>query len=147
MPPHPISPRSILIFFTYPRLGLPSCLFPSDFPTNNLYASFFSKIIAKCSAYFILPYLIILIILCEDCKLRSSSICSFLHPPVTSSLLSPNILFSKQFSNTLSLCSSLKLKDQIARTCRTTSRIIVLCILILTFLGRRRKCEGFWTEW
>jgi hypothetical protein len=35
--PYPICPRSILILSTHLRLGLPSGLFPSDFPTNNLY--------------------------------------------------------------------------------------------------------------
>jgi hypothetical protein len=32
------------------------------------------------------------------------SLCSFLHSPVTESLLGPNILLSTLFSNTLSLC-------------------------------------------
>jgi hypothetical protein len=35
--PHPTSPRSILILSTHLHLGLPSCFFPSGFPTNNLY--------------------------------------------------------------------------------------------------------------
>ena len=35
--PHPTSCRSILILFTHLRLGLPSGLFPSDFPTKTLY--------------------------------------------------------------------------------------------------------------
>jgi hypothetical protein len=34
-------------------------------------------------------------------------LCNFLHSPVTSSLLGPNILLRTLFSNTLSLCSSL----------------------------------------
>jgi hypothetical protein len=37
-------------------------------------------------------------------------LCSFLHPPVTSSLLRPNIL-TTLFSDTLSMCSSLNLRD------------------------------------
>jgi hypothetical protein len=45
-------------------------------------------------------------------EIISSSICSFLHYPVTSSLLSPNIVLSTLFSNTLSLRSSLKVSDQ-----------------------------------
>jgi hypothetical protein len=36
--PHHTSPRSILILSTHLRLGPPSGLFPSGFPTNNLYA-------------------------------------------------------------------------------------------------------------
>jgi hypothetical protein len=40
--PHPTSPRSILILSTFLRLGLHSGLFPSGFPTNNLYAFIYS---------------------------------------------------------------------------------------------------------
>ena len=35
--PHPTSWRSMLILSTHLRLGLPSGLLPSDFPTNTLY--------------------------------------------------------------------------------------------------------------
>ena len=35
--PHPTSWRYILIIYTHLRLGLPSGLFPSGFPTKNLY--------------------------------------------------------------------------------------------------------------
>jgi hypothetical protein len=65
-----ISKRSILILSVHLRFGLPSGLFPSGFPTNNIYIFLFSPICATCPAH----------------KLWNSSLCSFstlpsLHPP------------------------------------------------------------------
>jgi hypothetical protein len=59
--PHPISLRSILILSTHLRLGLPSGLFPSGFPTNMLYVFLFSPIHVTYPAHLILFDLIILI--------------------------------------------------------------------------------------
>ena len=63
-----------------------------------------------CTANLILLDLITRIIFDEAYRSLSSSLCSFLHSPVNSSLLGPNILLSTLFSNTLSLPSSLKNK-------------------------------------
>jgi hypothetical protein len=52
-------------------------------------------------------------------KLWSSSLCSLLQPPATSSLLGPNILLSTLFSNTLNLCSSLSVRYQVSHPYNT----------------------------
>ena len=53
------------------------------------------------AAHPILLYLITRIVLGEEYRSLSTSLCSLLHSPVTSSLLGPNILISTLFSNTL----------------------------------------------
>ena len=102
---HPIFWRSILILSTHLRLGLPSGLFPFSFPTNTLYTPLSSHIRATCPAQLILLDFITRTILGEEYKTFSSSLCSLLHSPVTSSLLGPNILLNTMFSNTLSIFS------------------------------------------
>jgi hypothetical protein len=61
---NPYHLRSILILSTHLRLGLPSGLFPSGFPTNILYVFF--PIRPTCPAHLILLALIILVVLGEE---------------------------------------------------------------------------------
>jgi hypothetical protein len=58
--------RSILILSIHLRLGLPSSLFHSGFPTNNLYTFLFSPIRVTCPAHLIFLHLIVLIIFGEE---------------------------------------------------------------------------------
>jgi hypothetical protein len=55
----------------------------------------------------------------------SSSLYSFVHSLVTSSLLGPNILLNTLISNTLGLCSSLNVSDHVSRPYKTNGKIIV----------------------
>ena len=63
--PHPTSCRSILILSTYLRLGLPSGLSPSGFPTMTLYTPLSSPIRATCPAHLILIYLLTYLLTCS----------------------------------------------------------------------------------
>jgi hypothetical protein len=80
--------------------------------------------------------LITLTILGEEYKPCSSSLCSFLQPPVTSSLLGPNILRSTLFSNTLNLCSPLNVRDQVSHPYKTTVKTVQRMILIYSVTSK-----------
>ena len=85
-------------------------------------------------------------ILGEEYRSLSSSLCSFLHSPVTWSLLGPSILVNNLFSKALSLRSSFSVRDQVSHPYQTTGIIMVLYILIFKFLDSKLKDKRFFTE-
>jgi hypothetical protein len=56
----------------------------------------------------------------EEYRSLSYSLCSFLHPHITSSFSGPNILLSTLFANTLNLRSSLNVSDHVSHPYKTT---------------------------
>jgi hypothetical protein len=53
------------------------------------------------------------------------------------------ILLNNLFPNSLSICSSISVRDQVSHKYRTTGKTVVLCILIFKFLERRQEGKRF----
>ena len=83
----------------------------------------------------------------EQYKSLRSSLTSFLHSPVTSSLLGPNIPLNTLFSDTLSVRSSLYVSYHVLNPYKTTGKIIVLCMLIFKYLDNKVEDKRFFTKW
>jgi len=96
--PHHTSFRSILILSTHLRLGLPSGLYHSGFPSKTLDTPLSSPIRATCPAHLILLDFITCTILGEEYKSFSSSLCN-LHEkyPFFWSELNETFIFSTHF--------------------------------------------------
>ena len=120
----------------------------SGFPINTLYMILHSPLHATCSAHLIILDFITRTILGEQYQSWSSLLCTFLHSPVNSSLLDPNIFLSTLFSNTLSLHSSLSVRDQVLHPYKTKGKIIVLYISIFyTTWTQNKSCSWYDTEY
>jgi hypothetical protein len=98
----------------------------SGFPTKALYALLLSPDTRYMPAYLIILDLITRMIFGEQYRSWSSSLWSFLHYPVTSSILGSNILLRTPFSNTLILRSSPNMSDHVSHPYKTIRKINVL---------------------
>ena len=130
------------------RLDLPSYLFPSGFPIKILYVPLLlSPTLAACPAHPILLDLTAQIVFGEEQRTLCSSLRSFLQSPVILPHLGPNILLSNLFSNSLSLCSSLNVSDQVPRPYKTTDKVTVLYIVIFILFDSKLEDKEVSIEW
>jgi hypothetical protein len=89
---------------------------------NPVHASSF-PLRATCPIHLILLDFIARTIVGEEYVSWSSSLWSFLHSPLTSTHLGPNLLLNNLFSNTLSLCFSISVSDQVSHPQKTTIKL------------------------
>jgi len=145
IPPQPTSWRSILILSSYPRLGLPSGLFPSGFPTKTLYMPLLSPYalhVPPISFFSILSPEQYGVICTENKALRYV---------VFSTPLSPcpsydQIFHATPYSKIPSLQSSFNVSDQVSHLFKT-GKIIFLYIAFFKILDRKMENKIFCTEW
>jgi hypothetical protein len=104
-PSHIMSVRSILILPSHLRLGLQRDLLLWGFQAKPLYTLLSSVVRVTWFKY-------------HNNISRSSSLCNFPN-------LGPNVLLSTPFSDTLSLCSSISMRDRILNLHRKTGKVNV----------------------
>jgi hypothetical protein len=119
--------------YRYEKVKFPSTLWSykwslsTSFSTKILYVLLLSSIRATCPAHLILNDLYSRMIFGEKCRAWYSCF-FFLYSPVTSSLSGPDIFLSTLFSDSISLCSSLSVRHQTSRPCKTTGKIAFTCV-------------------
>jgi hypothetical protein len=129
---HPTSRRFILILSRYLCLSLPSGSFAQVSPLKPCI-----HLTSSTYVLHVLPLSDFLIWSPEYYLVRCTE---RMHPPLTSSLLRPNILLRTLISNTLSLLSSFNVSDQVSHTCKRVGKLIILYIVFFTFSDS--KLEG-----
>jgi len=100
------------------------CSLSLRFPHQNPGWKSTPSIRATCPAHLILLDFITRTTFGEEYRSLISSLCTFHHSPVTSSLLGPNIPLNSLLSGTLSLRSSLNVSDHVSHPYKITGQII-----------------------
>jgi hypothetical protein len=104
----------------YAQIILVVFLFQVSLPKRFIH---FSHMHTTCHVHLNILEMIILVIFGKECKLCSSLLCSSLWPPITSSILGPNILLRTLFSGSPSLCSLLNVREKVSHPCKTTTKL------------------------
>jgi len=131
----PSMPRSSMWFF------------PLGLPTKTVCATPLSSVCTTCPTHHILLDLMTWIIFGEEYTLSSSSLIVF-SIPVTLSSVGPNIFLKiLLLGNTLSLCFSLCVIDQVSYPYKITGKITLPCISLFIFLDSKPEDRRFCTEW
>ena len=134
--PHPASWEPFLLLSSHLRLGLPSGLFPTGFPTKTLYTVILSPIRATCPAHLILLDLNTPTKFGQQYRSLNFSLCSFLQSLITSSFLGPNIPPQHPILEHSQPSSSLNVSYQVSNPYKTTGKVkssVSLYILIATW--------------
>lgn len=101
-----------------------SGVFLSDLNTKTHYGFLLSPINATCPAHLVFFDMAMQEISDQEDKLCSSLLSRFFQPSITSSFLAPNIFLNTMFLNTLSLCSSFSVRDQVLHPYTRKGKII-----------------------
>jgi hypothetical protein len=128
-----------------PRSCLQSFLFTSGFLVKIVHEFSLYPMCAISRAHLILLGLTIPILLREEYKLWSSSLCSFWN--LISLHLSSDQIFFEFLWNTLSLFSTLNVRDQVQHLYKTTGKTMLFYILIFIFLDSRREHKSLRPKW
>jgi hypothetical protein len=129
------------------HLGLPSGLFPSGlFPPISYMHS--SSPPHSCYMFCLSypPWLYHSNYTLRRVQLMNLPIVQF-SPPSCQYIFHPNILLSVLISNTLSICSSLNVREKVSHPIKIIGKIIISYILIFMSSDSRREVKRFWTEW
>jgi len=126
---------NIQFYIIFPSTSISSrCSLSLSFPTIPLCAQLLSTIHATCHALLILLDLIARILVGKGTS-HEAPRCSLLHFPLTFSFLGPNIFRSTLSLNTISIYSSVSVRNQFSHLCEAMCKIVRKCTFYLCILG------------